>query len=278
MTKKIAVIGTGSEYTGDKIPPPFITEIAGPNFRPELVETRLRTFPLTPYDRGLTVLANLDCAIEAQKAGCDAVFINTVGDYGIDEIKSALDCVVTGAGEATMAMACNLGRRFSIVTIWPPKLNFIYDERIRSCGMQNRCVSVRNVLSNRELDGLDGATKAVTSIHNGEESIVDRILVQIESAINEDGADTIVCGCTCMAPIGPLLDQRSAAPVLEATRTGYKVAETLLDLSLTHSRVAFPKADSANVAALDQIISGVTDVELGGADCEICVISSQAAE
>ena len=38
---------------------------------------------MTPYDRGLTALAYLDCALEAEKNGFDAVFINTVGDYAL---------------------------------------------------------------------------------------------------------------------------------------------------------------------------------------------------
>ena len=78
MTYRIGVLGTGGGATDNNISP--ILEIAGEGFKPELIETRLRTFPITPYDRGLTAIANLDCAIEAERAGFDAVFINTVGD------------------------------------------------------------------------------------------------------------------------------------------------------------------------------------------------------
>ena len=146
MTYRIGIIGTGAAPTGTNVPPAPIAEIAAQGFAPELIEPRLRTFPMTPYDRGLTALAYVDCAVEAEKAGFDAVFINTFGDYGIDEMKSATNMVVVGAGEATMAMCRNTGRHFSIVTIWPPKMNFIYHERLSSCGMESRCVSIRNVL------------------------------------------------------------------------------------------------------------------------------------
>lgn len=277
MTYKIGVIGTGAGYTGNPEPPKPIAELAGDGFSPELIETRLRTFPMTPYDRGLTQLAYVDCAIEAEKAGFDAVFINTVGDYGIDEMRSATDMVVVGAGEATMAMCCNLGRRFSIVTIWPRKLNFIYDERLRNSGMTDRCASVRNVLSDAEVNGIEGAGSAVSGLKDGNASLVDRIVAEIEKAVAEDGADTIMLGCTCMAPVGPEIAKRSNVPVLESMRTGYKTVETMLALGVRHSPVAFPRADKANLGAVGALIAGQGDVDLGG-DCEVCVIAQEAAE
>lgn len=277
MAYRIGVIGTGAGYTGNPAPPKPIAELAGTGFQPELVETRLRTFPMTPYDRGLTQLAYVDCAIEAEKAGFDAVFINTVGDYGIDEMRSATDMVVVGAGEATMAMCCNIGRRFSIVTIWPPKLNFIYAERLRNSAMEGRCASVRNVLSDDEVAGLEGAGAAVSGLKDGNASLVDRIITEIEKAVAEDGADTIMLGCTCMAPVGPEVAKRASVPVLESMRTGYKTAEAMLSLGIRHSPVAFPKADVANLSAVGNLIAGQGNLDLGG-DCEVCVIAQEAAE
>lgn len=277
MTFRIGIIGTGAGYEGNATPPAPIAELAGQGFSPELIETRLRTFPMTPYDRGLTSLAYIDCAIEAEKSGFDAVFINTVGDYGIDEIRSATDLLVVGAGEATMAMCANVGRYFSIVTIWPPKLNFIYEERLRSTGMENHCVSVRNVLSDDEVEGIAGAGAAVMGLKDGNASLKDRIVKEVESAVLEDGADTIMLGCTCMAPIAPEISERVTVPVLESMRSGYKTVEALLSLQLRPSRVAFPKASAENVAAVDALIAGSGDRDLGG-DCEICVIAQEAAE
>jgi allantoin racemase len=275
MTYRIGVLGTGGGATDNNISP--ILEIAGEGFKPELIETRLRTFPITPYDRGLTAIANLDCAIEAEKAGFDAVFINTVGDYGIDEMRSATSMVVVGAGEATMAMCCNVGRKFSIVTIWPPKMNFIYHERLRNCAMEDRCVSIRNVLNNDEVKGVEGAGAAANDLKNGDTSLQDRIVQTIESAVSEDGADTIMLGCTCMAPVGPQIAKRVSVPVLESLRTGYKTTEAMLSLGIRHSHQAFPKADPANLDAVGALIAGQGNLDLGG-DCAVCVIAQEAAE
>ncbi|NKB45481.1 MAG: hypothetical protein GKS03_14510 [Alphaproteobacteria bacterium] len=277
MSYRIGVIGTGAGHSGSAKPPAPIGELAGPSFEPELIETRLRTFPMTPYDRGLTVLAYVDCAIEAEKAGFDAVFINTVGDYGIDEMRSATGMVVVGAGEATMAMSCNIGRKFSIVTIWPSKMNFIYHERLRSTGMEHRCVSIRNVLSDADVEGVEGAGQAVSSLKDKNTSMIERVLKEIERAVSEDGADTVMLGCTCMAPIGPELAARSSIPVLESMRTGYKTVEVMLSLGVRHSHEAYPKADSANLGAVGALVAGQGDLDLGG-DCEVCVVAQEAAE
>ena len=274
---RIAVIGTGAGISKTSCPPTPIAELAGEGFAPELVEPRLRTFPMTPYDRGLTALAYIDCAIEAEKAGFDAVFINTFGDYGIDEMRSATSMVVVGAGEATMAMSCNIGRRFSIVTIWPPKLNFTYQERLRSTGMDARCASVRHVLSDVEVEGLEGPGAAVTSLKDQNAAIVDRVIEQIEKAIHEDGVDTIILGCTCMAPIWPLVSRRAPVPVLESMRTGYKTVEAMLALGLKHSYKAYPKAAPSNLGVIGKLIAGQGNLDLGG-DCEVCVITEDPAD
>ena len=277
MTYRIGIIGTGAAPTGTNIPPVPIAEIAAQGFVPELIEPRLRTFPMTPYDRGLTALAYLDCAVEAEKAGFDAVFINTVGDYGIDEMKSATDMVVVGAGEAIMAMCCNTGRRFSIVTIWPPKLNFIFHERVNSCGMQSRCVSIRNVQQDREIEGIEDAGATTVRLQNHNDLLKSRIVDTIQSAVEEDGADTIMLGCTCMAPVGPDIASRVAVPVFESMRTGYKTVEALLTLGVRHSDMAFPKPNPDNLTAVGTLVAGQGNVDLGG-DCEVCAIDPQAGK
>ncbi len=271
MTYRIGIIGTGAAPTGSNIAPAPIREVAAQGFAPELIEPRLRTFPMTPFDRGLTALAYLDCALEAEKAGFDAVFINTVGDYGIDEMKSATDMVVVGAGEATMAMCVNTGRRFSIVTIWPPKLNFIQHERVSGCGMQDRCVSIRNVQEDSEVEGVEQAAATTANLKDRNESLKGRIVDAINSAVSEDGADTIMLGCTCMAPLGPAVAAQVNVPVFESMRTGYKTAEALLALGVRHSDAAFPKPNPENLTAVGTLVAGQGNVDLGG-DCEVCVI------
>ena len=150
--QRIAVLGSGYRPTGSNQAPPEIARIAAFGFRPELVETRFGAFPKTPYDRGLAAIGYLDAGIKAEQAGYRALFLNTFGDYGIAELRSALGIPVVGAGETAMTVAATLGRRFAIVTVWPRSMNFIYDERLATTGMTTRCVAIRNILDDGDLN------------------------------------------------------------------------------------------------------------------------------
>jgi allantoin racemase len=279
-TARIAILGTGFRPSGGVEPPREIAAIAGASFRPELVEPRFNAFPKTPYDRGLTALGNLDAGISAEKNGYSAVFLNTFGDYGVTELRSALGIPVVGAGQMAMTVAATLGRRFSIVTVWPRTMNFIYDERLAACGMAGRCVGIRNILDDGEMASVErGDTNdPVTAMRAGTAAIVDRIVAATEIAVAADGADTIVLGCTCMAPIGTTVAARLRVPVIEPMTTGYKMAELLVSLGLGQSAAAFPKADPARLQIVDQLISGAR-VELRDENCPVCVFAGdQAAE
>jgi len=268
MTYKIGVLGNGGSYT-DLGP---INSLASDNFIPELIWPRLNHFPLTPYDRAITALGNIDCAIQAEKDGFHAVFINTVGDYGINAMRSATNILIVGAGESTMAMCSNISSNFSIVTVWPPKLNFIYQERITNCAMENRCVSIRNIVGDKELNIASEAGDIISRMNRSNSSILTRAIEEIKLAVEEDGAESIILGCTCMAKIAPEIADQVNIPVLEPVRTGYKTTETILSLGLMHSDITFSKAKSENTNALDNLISGKEFGILNDADCDFCVV------
>src|SRR5712691_2101376 len=92
---------------------------------------RISAFPHTPYDRLLVELAHVDAAERAARDGVDALLIDSTCDWGIEAIRAAVDVPVVGAGEVGIADASSGGRRFGIVTIWPPALEFLYTERSR---------------------------------------------------------------------------------------------------------------------------------------------------
>lgn len=273
MDKRIAVIGGG---VGRKNPLGPIDEVRSPGFAATLFAPRLKVFPHTPLERGLSMLAYLDAGIEAEKAGYDAVFINTCGDYGIEEMRSALRIPVTGAGEATYAMAATVGKRFSVVKIWPPRMNFITEGVLKASGTDGRCVSIRNVLRDDEVVSTSTAVAHIGAMQEHNRSIIERTLDQIQQAVDEDGADSIVLGCTCMAAIGPDIIDLSPVPVLEPMRTGYKVAEMGLCLGGRQtSRVTYPRANPGLLGAVDDMVSHMRNRELS-ASCDMCVVAEAA--
>ena len=64
---------------------------------------------------------------------------------------------------------------------------------------------------------------------------------ECDRAIAEDGADTIMLGCTCMSPAADAIAARVDAPVLNPLSTGYKATEMALSLGLSHSIQKYPQ-------------------------------------
>lgn len=280
MSTRIAVIGTGVGPQGTNTPPKEIASVARAPYRPELIETRLSVFPGTPYQRGLAALGYVEAGIRAQDEGYGAAFINTFGDYGIAELKSALAIPVIGAGEAALTLATTLGRRFAIVTIWAPSLNFIYDERLLACRVQDRCIGVFNVLIESEMPGQGVVEKQgagedpVAAMRAAKAHMIERIVAAANKAVAA-GADTIILGCTCMAPIGALIASRMTVPVIEPMTAGYMACETALHLGLSQSKAAFAAPPAAALQAARDLVAGHVPAT-ADEECGVCIVASAA--
>jgi len=144
--------------------------------------------------------------------------------------------------------------------------------------MAARCASVRHVMTDAEVNDIRGAVGAMSGLKDRREDLLDRVAASIEAAVAEDGADTVILGCTCMAPALRDIAQRATVPVIESMRAGYKTAELQLSLGVRHSAVAYPRAKPENLAAVDALIAGQGSGNLGGDDCEICMLTDEAAE
>jgi allantoin racemase len=282
--RRIAVLGTGFRPTGTDMAPKEITAIAGAGFRPQLVEPRFGAFPRTPYDRGLAAIGNLDAGIAAEADGFAAIFLNTFGDYGIVELRSALHIPVIGAGEAAMMLASVLGRRFAVVTVWPRSMNFIYDERLGACSMRERCAGIVNIVDDRDIVATERGDPddPVTAMRAGSAKIVDRILAGAETILAAGDVDTIILGCTCMAPIGQIVAARLPVPVIESMTAGYRMAETLVALGLSQSPLAYPKPPRERLARIGQMLAGtppqsIDESQSTGEDCPVCVFAADEA-
>jgi allantoin racemase len=258
---KIAIMGTGFRRQGHDKPPQSILDVAAPGFDPRLVEQRLPSFPVNQINRNLIEISTIEAGLAAADKGFDAVYINTVGDYGLGALRSALSIPVIGAGQATMHAAAQLGERFSIVTIWPESLRFIYSDLLRLYGMEDHCVSVRCVSQDDELETLSNDENFVTEMRRGEITQQDRIVAECMKAIEEDRADTIMLGCTCMSPIAPEIAARVPAPVLNPLTTGYKAVEAQLSLQHLHSKLAYQDLGGDRLATYRAITDAVVDLD-----------------
>lgn len=248
----------------------------------EKVPTRLGGLARTVADRALVDIDYLDAAIRAERDGVDAVFVNTFADYNLAEMKSALDIPVVGAGESTMHTGSMLGERFAIVTVWPRSMRHIYRDLLRDYRMEDRCGAIVHASPEDELDRVGTDEGVKEQMKEGNDGIIDRLATACRTATEEHGADTLVLGCTCMAPVADELNARSDAQVVCPSRTGLLATETLLRLGLTSSEVAYstPTTSDADriVALVDDAASRFPDDGLNSGQCEICALSPEDGE
>jgi allantoin racemase len=210
---------------------PVPEDIVSPGFEVEVVYPMHHGVYGAPYssvDYKVLELGNLEAGMRAEKAGADAFFMNSGGDYGIADLRDNLTIPVVGGMQAAMLAAANLGPRYSIVTIWPEEVNHIHHRQLSWYGMESRCVSIRNTVRFDEVDGEVPHRRMVDRMQSGADEIVDRILSEIDQAVRVDRADSVVLGCTCMHPIAPLLASRTPVPVIDGTTVGYRMAELML--------------------------------------------------
>lgn len=280
MTIRIAVLGSG---TRNSEMPAHLLELAVAGVQAELITSRVAGFASNPYDRLVVDVAYVDMAQRAEAAGCDAVVINTYADYGIEAMRAVLRIPVIGAGEAAMTAAAmpeaasgsNDRRRFSIVTVWPPSMKFLYDERTRMTAAGAHCASVRHISPEDELARLTSADGVQQRMGRREAAIVDRIVAECERAVREDGAQAIVLGCTCMAPVGPAVAELCTVPVIESSRAGFNAA-----VAAVRAGAALPARKRTErptlVPAIVDAFVGVGSTKPGDAlaaatECPICL-------
>lgn len=264
---RIAVlVSQGQRNKGYAVP----AEVIGAGVEAEVVETGMPVFPHNQLDHKLMEVSTIEGGMRAAAQGFDAVFLNTIGDYGLAALRCAVPIPVVGAGQAGMQIAAGLGKRFSIVTIWPEALRYLYEQLVADYGFADRCTGIRFVGDDGELADLDDDSNFVTEMRSGADHMLGRIAREMAAAVEDDGADTILLGCTCMAPVAGRLAALTDVPVINPLTVGYKLTEMMLALGLTQSPAAFrPSADrqaqfAAMVSAAAPLMQGIA------ADCQPC--------
>jgi allantoin racemase len=187
------------------------------------------------YDELLSSPGTLELVI-SELDHFDAVAIACYSDHPcIYALREITDKPVIGIAEASMYMACMLGRRFSVVTTnreWEPLLW----DAVRHYGLAERCASVRT--TGMPVLALESASPAETYA---------LILQAARQAVEIDGAEVICLGCAGMTGLDKQLEADIRIPVIDGVIGALKLLEGMLGYgvktskSLTYTRPA-PKA------------------------------------
>jgi allantoin racemase len=226
MNRRIAIMGTGDDLLDQTDVPDPIGKVSHVGFEPVLAGIRGAVFPDSPKSRQITIEAYVEAGKRLAQKDFAALYINTLGDYGLQVLRDQLDIPVTGSGESAIRAAMSLGQSFSIVTIWPPKMQFIYDHILKDSGAENQCRSIYFLSEDIELDSMGQGDDFYSNMRACSITSLMKVRKAVIKACEKDGADTVILGCTCMSHLGPILKDEGF-PVIEPMITGYRYTEFL---------------------------------------------------
>ena len=115
-----------------------------------------------------------------------------------------------------------------------------------------------------------------------EEAIIDRIVDACLAAARDDGVECVLLGCTCMAPVGPIVQKRVPFPVIECSRVGFDVAMAGARSGARHEVVVPERRRLLVPRIVDAYASGGASPaplpELASDDeCPVCVFTPRDA-
>ena len=170
------------------------------------------------YEEIASIIPAVDRLSEITKyENIDAVILGCFGDPGLDVFREMFDFPIIGPAQTSMHTACQLGHKFSVITIFDSMLNMA-EKQVHEYGLDHHLASVRaiNIPVLELLKDLDVTYKKMSKL-------ADKI-------VNEDRADAILLGCMTMSFSGldKKIEKKTGIPVLNAGRTSLKFAESLL--------------------------------------------------
>src|SRR5947208_1155256 len=172
----------------------------------------------------------VEAGLRAEEEGYDAVLMDTVSDSGLAALRSRLSIPVIGPGLVSYAVAIMLGKRFSIITMWD-KWRHLYEKNLDTYHLWEKCASIRAVDIPPDVEALFAGK---------EEEMFAKLTEEGRKAIDEDGADVILLGSTTMHQAGDYMAAHLPAPVVNPGPVAIKLTESLVQLGLMHSKVAYP--------------------------------------
>jgi allantoin racemase len=207
----------------------IINEIKRPDVEAKIVHLSKGPIHLEyHYYEHLTLGETLEWVRWAEKEGYDAAVIGCFYDPGLREARELVSIPVVAPAESSMHVAATLGHKFSIIVgrrKWIPKM----ESNVYQYGLEKKLASFRVI------------NFTVPRMIKEPEKLKDSIFMAAKKAIEEDGAEVIVLGCTIESGFMKELMSELGVPVLDAVVVSWKYAEMMADLyrkmGLTHSKI-----------------------------------------
>ncbi len=148
----------------------------------------------------------------------DAIVIGCFYDVGLREAREVSgNAMVLAPCQSATAIACNLGNTFSVLvgrTKWIPKMR----ENVIFYGHEHRLASMRAV------------DLGVHDFQADEEKTCQRLIEEGRRAVEEDGAEVLILGCTAEYGFYQKMQDVLGVPVIDAILAPFKYAEFMVEL------------------------------------------------
>ena len=191
-------------------------------------------------DEARAIPPMLELVRAAEDRGFDAVVIACFTDPGLEVAREVMSIPVVGIQDAAMHLAAQIGHRFSVLTTLRHRVPVRHRAALLA-GLERRLASCP-VLN---LPVLDTVTDR--------ERVVELLIRTGRRAVEEDGAEVLILGCAGLGDLAPRVQRELGVPVIDPNAAALKLAETLIDLGLAHSKAGLytsPGREPVRVAAI----------------------------
>jgi allantoin racemase len=181
------------------------------------------------YYEALVLVDILHLVKEAESQGFDAAVIGCFYDVGLQAAREVVEqMAVVAPCEASVHIAASLGEKFSIIVgrrKWIPEMM----ENVVRYGMKERLASFKSV------------DLGVLEFHQDEEETARRFREAGQEAVERDGAEVLILGCTATYGFFRELQQELGVPVIDSMIAAFKTAEFAAELKTrlgwSHSKI-----------------------------------------
>ncbi|MEU5391546.1 aspartate/glutamate racemase family protein [Streptomyces tibetensis] len=173
-------------------------------------------------DSYLSAAAILDTLRTYDGPQYDAVVMAGFGEHGREGVRELVDVPVVDITEAAAHLACLLGRRYGVVTTLERSCGQIEDS-LETAGVGRNCAAIVGT--------------GLNVLDLGDEERTETAFLAAAERACAAGAEVLVLGCAGMTGLQRVVGQKLGLPVVDGVAAAVRLAESLVALGLTTSRV-----------------------------------------
>lgn len=213
-----------------------VGHVLAPDFTADYVNVKEGTcFIESRYAEFLNTADIIKLSKEAEVNGYDGIYIDCFGSPGVSIVRELVDIPVVGGFEGAVLMATAISHKFSIITV-VPSVDAMLETEARDLGITTNLASIRNV----DIPVADLTDKKKLIAHLIEES---------KNAVNVDGAESIVLGCTGMVDVvdavsEALKKEGIPVPIIDPSYAAICSLQSMIRCGLAQSRLTYYKSDA----------------------------------